>query len=87
MARKTTCKKDSNVGKSIGILFLYLFIWWILLTFIDISLTIPETEFLYHVLSFLRIAVPILVVLVGVPIILIVESNNKIGKKKGKNRK
>lgn len=81
MARKKD-KKEFSVGKSILILFLYLVIWWVLLTLINISLTIPETSILYHVLSFLRIAVPILVVLFGVPIILIIGSNKKVTKKK-----
>lgn len=81
MARKKD-KKDFNVGKSIGILFLYLFLWWILLTLITVSLSIPETTILYQVLSLLRISVPILVVLFGCPIILIVGTNKKMKKKK-----
>lgn len=81
MARKKD-KKEFSVGKSIGILFLYLIIWWILLTLVNLSLTISESTILYHVLTFLRIAVPILVVLFGVPIILIVGSNKKVSKKK-----
>ena len=81
MARKKE-KKDISVGKSIGILFLYLFLWWIFLTLISISLSVPETSVLYLVLSFLRIAVPVLVVLFGCPIILIVGTNKKIKKKK-----
>ena len=83
MARKSK-KKKSSVGKSIAILFLYLFVWWILLTLINISLTITETQPLYHILNFLRIAVPMLVVLVGVPVILIVDSNKELSKKKQK---
>ena len=81
MARKKD-KKDFNVGKSIGILFLYLFLWWILLTLITVSLSIPETTILYQVISLLRISVPILVVLFGCPIILIVGTNRKMKKKK-----
>lgn len=75
-------KKEFSVGKSIGILFLYLLIWWICLTLVNLSLTIPENSILYHVLTLLRIAVPMLVVLFGVPIILIVGSNKSINKKK-----
>ncbi len=75
-------KKEFSVGKSIGILFLYLLIWWICLTLVNLSLTIPENSILYHVLTLLRIAVPMLVVLFGVPIILIVGSNKNINKKK-----
>ena len=81
MARKNT-KKEVSVGKSIGILFLYLFLWWIILTLITISLSIPETSVLYQALTFLRIAVPILVVLFGCPIILIVGTNKKMKKTK-----
>lgn len=81
MARKKE-KKEVSVGKSIGILFLYLFLWWIILTLITVSLSIPETSMLYLILSFLRIAVPILVVLFGCPIILIVGTNKKMKKKK-----
>ena len=47
MARKKD-KKELSVGKSIGILFLYLFLWWILLTLITVSLSIPETSILYQ---------------------------------------
>jgi hypothetical protein len=83
MARKKD-KKDVSVGKSIGILFLYLFLWWILLTLITVSLSIPETSILYQVISLLRIAVPILVVLFGCPIILIVGTNKNIKRKKKK---
>lgn len=83
MTRKKD-KKEISVGKSIGILFLYLFIWWILLTLITVSLSIPETSILYQVISLLRIAVPILVVLFGCPIILIVGTNKKIKSKKKK---
>ena len=75
-------KKEVSVGKSIGILFLYLFLWWILLTLVTISLSLPETSVLYQVLSLLRIAVPILVVLFGCPIILIVGTNKQMKKKK-----
>mgnify|MGYP003301705699 CR=1 FL=1 len=83
MARKSK-KKEFNTGKSIAILFLYLFIWWIFLTLINMSLTIAENHILYLVLEFLRIAVPILVVLVGVPVILIIGSNKKMAGKKNK---
>jgi hypothetical protein len=83
MARKKD-KKELSVGKSIGILFLYLFLWWILLTLITVSLSIPETSILYQVISLLRIAVPILVVLFGCPIILIVGTNKNIKRKKKK---
>ena len=84
MARKKD-KKELSVGKSIGILFLYLFLWWILLTLITVSLSIPETSILYQVISLLRIAVPILVVLFGCPIILIVGTNKNIKKKRKSN--
>lgn len=77
-------KKEVSVGKSIGILFLYLFLWWVILTLITISLSIPETSGAYVVLSLLRIAVPILVVLFGCPIILIVGTNKKMKKSKKK---
>lgn len=77
-------KKEVSVGKSIGILFLYLFLWWIILTVIIISLSIPETSGAYVVLSLLRIAVPILAVLFGCPIILIVGTNKKMKKSKKK---
>lgn len=77
MARKKR-KEEMNVGKSVAILFLYLFLWWIILTLIIGSLSIPETSVLYQVLSLLRIAVPILVVLFGCPIILIVGTNKKM---------
>ena len=80
VARKKE-KKEASVGKSIGVLFLYLFLWWIFLTLITISLSIPETSVLYLVLSFLRIAVPILAVLFGCPIILIVGTNKNMKKK------
>lgn len=83
MARKKD-KKEVSVGKSIGILFLYLFLWWILLTLITVSLSIPETSILYQVISLLRIAVPILVVLFGCPIILITGTNKKLKNKKKK---
>ena len=83
MARKKD-KKELSVGKSIGILFLYLFLWWIFLTLITVSLSIPETSILYQVISLLRIAVPILVVLFGCPIILIVGTNKNIKRKKKK---
>ena len=75
-------KKDSSVGKSIGILFLYLFLWWIILTLITVLLSIPETSVLYQVLVLLRISVPILAVLFGCPIILIVGTNKDLKKKK-----
>ena len=52
------------------------------MTLITISLSLPETSVLYQVLSLLRIAVPILVVLFGCPIILIVGTNKQIKKKK-----
>lgn len=81
MARKSE-KKEMSIGKSIVILFLYLFLWWIFITLITISLSVPETSVLYQVLSLLRIAVPILVVLFGCPIILIVGTNKQIKKKK-----
>ena len=81
MVRKKR-EKEFSVLKSIGILFLYLIIWWILLTLINLSLTIPENTALYHFLTLLRIAVPILVVLFGVPIILIIDSNKKNKKRK-----
>lgn len=83
MARKKD-KKELSVGKSIGILFLYLFLWWIFLTLITVSLSIPETSILYQVISLLRIAVPILVVLFGCPIILIVGTNKNIKRNKKK---
>ena len=77
-------KKEVSVGKTIGILFLYLFLWWVILTLITISLSILETSGAYVVLSLLRIAVPILVVLFGCPIILIVGTNKKMKKSKKK---
>lgn len=80
MARKK--KKNVSVGKSIGILFFYLILWWLILTLVEISLAIPETSLFYQVLVFLRISVPILVVLFGCPIILIVNTNKQIKRKK-----
>ena len=74
--------KNTTTLKSIGILFLYLFIWWIILTLIPIFLAIPESSVAYHLLAFLRITVPIMVVLFGCPIILIVNTNKKMKSKK-----
>lgn len=83
MARRKE-KSEASVIKSIGILFLYLFLWWIILTLISVSLSLPETSVGYVVLNLLRITVPILVVLFGCPIILIVETNKKMRKNKKK---
>ena len=71
-------KKEVSVGKSIGILFLYLFLWFFILTVIQIALSLSETSVLYQVISFLKVGVPILVVIFGCPIILIVGINKKI---------
>ena len=81
MAKKRSkTKNDSSVGKSIAVLFLYLCIWWVMSNIV--SYTISETSGLYYLLSFLRFAVPIFVVLFGVPIILIDKMNKDMSKRK-----
>lgn len=82
MTSKKEDKKDSSAVKSIIILFIYLSVWWILLTLTDMALTLNEGDFLYHFLKFLRISVPICTILFGVPIILIVDSNKALDKNK-----
>ena len=82
MARSKN-NKEFNTGKSIGILFLYLIIWWVLMTLVNLISGVNETDLLYHVIEFLRIAVPVFALLFGIPIVLIVGND----KSKKKNKK
>ena len=76
MARK---KKETSIKKSILILFSYLIVWWICLTLFTTTVTIADESFLYYIVKFLRIAVPLLSLIIGAPIILIVGyDKNKI---------
>lgn len=74
-------KKDFNTGKSIVILFLYLVLWWILMTLVNFVSGVDETDILYHVIEFLRISVPVFALLFGIPIVLIVGNNKSKNKK------
>ena len=76
-------KKEFNTGKSIAILFLYLVLWWILMTLVNLLSGVDETDLLYHVVEFLRVSVPVFALLFGIPIVLIVGNN----KTKRKNKK
>lgn len=76
-------KKEFNTGKSIAILFLYLVLWWILMTLVNLLSGVDETDLLYHVIEFLRVSVPVFALLFGIPIVLIVGNN----KTKRKNKK
>ena len=80
MAGRKSVKKSFDTGKAMGILFLYLIIWWVLMTLVNLISGVGETELLYYVVEFLKIAVPVFALLFGVPIVLIV-GNNKNKKK------
>ena len=73
-------KKEFNTGKSIAILFLYLVLWWVLMTLVNSLSGVDETDLLYHVIEFLRVSVPVFALLLGIPIVLIV-GNNKTKRK------
>ena len=80
MAGRISVKKNFDTGKAMGILFFYLIIWWVLMTLVNLISGVGETELLYYVVEFLKIAVPVFALLFGVPIVLIV-GNNKNKKK------
>ncbi len=81
MARR---KKEASTKKSILILFAYLIVWWCCLTLFTVAVPITDESLLYYVVKFLRIAVPILALLFGAPIILIVgyDKNKRLRKSK-----
>ncbi len=76
-------RKEFSTGKSIVILFLYLIVWWICLTLFSYSVNLDENSLTYYIVNFLRIAVPLMALVFGAPIILIVGYD----KKKKKNKK
>ena len=81
MARR---KKEVSTKKSILILFAYLIVWWCCLTLFTMAVPITDESLLYYIVKFLRIAVPILALLFGAPIILIVGYDKSKRLKKNK---
>lgn len=81
-------KEEFNTGKSILILFVYLSLWWIFLTLFSYSVNLENDSLIYYVVNFLRIAVPIMTLIFGAPIILIVgyDKNKKKKKKSSVNK-
>ena len=77
MASSKNKVKKFNTGKAIGILILYLVIWWILMTLINVISGVKEDAILYHVIEFLKLSVPVLALIFGVPVVLIVGNNKK----------
>lgn len=85
---KVKSKKELSTGKSIAILFVYLILWWIFLTLFSYSINLDDSSLLYYIVNFLRIAVPIMALIFGAPIILIVGyDKNKKAKKRKKSIK
>lgn len=78
-------KKEISTGKSIAILFVYLILWWIFLTLFSYSVNLDDSSLLYYIVNFLRIAVPIMALIFGAPIILIVGYDKKKKEKKSKS--
>lgn len=75
--------KEFSTRKSILILFLVLFLWWIFLTLFSYSVNLDDSSLTYYIVNFLRIAVPIMALIFGAPIILIVgyDKKKKVKKK------
>ena len=84
MAKKS--KKEPSVGKYIAILFMYLVLWWLFLTLFTYAVNLDENSLLYYVVNFLRIAVPLMTLIFGAPIVIIVGYNKKKKEEKKKNR-
>lgn len=79
-------KKEISTGKSIAILFAYLVVWWLCLTLFSYAVNLDDSGLLYYIVNFLRIAVPILTLIFGAPIILIVGYDKKKKEQKNKNK-
>lgn len=88
MAVKKKKEEEFNTGKSILILFVYLSLWWLFLTLFSYSVNLESDSLLYYVVNCLRIAVPIMTLIFGAPIILIVgyDKNKKKKKKSSANK-
>ncbi len=86
MAKKKE-KKEYSVGESIAILFFYLIMWWVCLTAFTYAANITDESLTYYIVNLLRIAVPILALIFGAPIILIVGYDKKKKAKKNKKTK
>lgn len=79
MARR---KKETSTKKSILILFAFLIVWWCCLTLFTMVVPITDESFLYYIVKFLRIGVPLLALIIGAPIIIIVGYDKNRRKRK-----
>lgn len=79
--------KEFSTRKSMLILFLVLFLWWIFLTLFSYSVNLNDNSLTYYIVNFLRIAVPIMALVFGAPIILIVGYDKKKKAKKKSSSK
>lgn len=79
-------KKEKSVVKQILILFLYLIVWWICLTLFTYAVGIDDSHVLFHFVNFLRLAVPIMVVIFWAPYIIVLNYEKEHGRRRKKKR-
>ena len=77
-------RKEKSAIKQVLILFLYLFLWWIFLTLFTYAVGIDDSHILYHLVNFLRLAVPLMVVIFWAPYIIVLNYEKEHGKKNKK---
>ncbi len=74
-------KKESSTAIVVIVLSICLILWWVLLSLITDSL-VSDTGLLYTILTGLRLGVPLLVLIIGAPVLLMVDTDKKSKKKK-----